>query len=164
MFDEFKELLSIFDARNVRCPQEGTLAEVLEFPERIQLAIKVGESQYREFKSALEGPVGKKNARALKDILTDVGRTLVAFANADGGELLIGVEDDGSITGVPHAGQEVEQILSAAVTHVHADTPLPSPRRAAVDLAGKPLADVLRKKNCRGSLQPQSLRCELCEI
>ncbi len=46
----------------------------------------------------------------------DLANTLIAFANADGGRLLIGVEDDGSISGVdPTAQREQIDALVRAV-------------------------------------------------
>jgi ATP-dependent DNA helicase RecG len=54
-----------------------------------------------------------KKPRLTKNICKDIGEALVAFANADGGELLIGVEDNGAITGVPH--NEIE-ILTMTVS------------------------------------------------
>lgn len=46
----------------------------------------------------------------------DLATTLIAFANADGGRLLIGVEDDGTVLGLdPRADREqVEHLLRAA--------------------------------------------------
>ena len=113
--------------------------DYLELNERIQLSIKIGESQYREFKSALEGQPGNKKPRPIRDVKDDIARTLVAFANADGGELLIGVEDDGEVTGVPYDDNSVNQLLEATSTHVHKDTPLPSPRKAKTTVGGKVL-------------------------
>jgi ATP-dependent DNA helicase RecG len=104
----------------------------LDLDERIGLAIRVGESQFREFKSAYEGVPGEKVPRKLRAVAEDIGRTLVAFANADGGELLIGVEDDGSVTGVPFSPDDLQRLLNASESHVHTDTPLPSPRKATV--------------------------------
>ena len=48
---------------------------------------------------------------------------LSGFANADGGELLVGVEDDGQVTGVPHIRNQLDTILNAPKTHIHACTP-----------------------------------------
>lgn len=112
------------------------MSDALEIEERVRLAIKIG-SHYREFKSAIEGPQIRKRRRDLREINVDVGRTLVAFANADGGELLVGIEDDGSVTGIEHNELDINLILTADVTHIHADTPVPPPRKACIDIDGK---------------------------
>ena len=64
--------------------------DILRLKERLDIAIELGESHFREFKSCYEGPPTKKTPRDPKKICQDVARTLVAFANADGGELLVG--------------------------------------------------------------------------
>lgn len=105
--------------------------------ERVELATRIGESHYREFKSGLQGPSDAKKKRPVKEICADIAKTLVAFANSDGGELFIGVEDDGVITGLAHDPSEIEQLKSAYETHVHADTPLPKPQISLVSIDGK---------------------------
>ncbi|MEM9596677.1 MAG: ATP-binding protein [Acidobacteriota bacterium] len=109
-------------------------ANLLDLEERIRLAVRIGESHYREFKSAFEGPPGGKSPRPLKAIMENVGRTLVAFANADGGELIIGVEDDGRVTGVPFDSAQMQYVLDAVESYVHTDTPLPTPRKGVVNI------------------------------
>jgi ATP-dependent DNA helicase RecG len=111
--------------------------ELLEFHERLRLAVKIGESQYREFKSAFEGPPENKKPRQINDICRNVGKTLVAFANAEGGELFIGLEDNGDITGVPYNNKDIETIFSAYKTHVHEETPLPKPKTAKIEVEDK---------------------------
>jgi ATP-dependent DNA helicase RecG len=109
----------------------------LTLQERVGATLELGESHFREFKSAIDGPPSNKHPRNAKLIRRDIGEALVAFANADGGELLVGVEDDGRITGVPHEGDAVETMLEAWITQVHPDTPLPPPRVAQVELQGR---------------------------
>jgi ATP-dependent DNA helicase RecG len=113
------------------------MSQYLDLEERVTLSIRIGESHYREFKSALEGPPGSKKPRSSKDIATDISRTLVAFANADGGELLIGIEDDSSITGTLHSEQEIQTLLAVSETHIHKDTPLPPVRKTKVIIGTK---------------------------
>lgn len=113
------------------------MSSPLLIAERVDVAVKSGESYYREFKSAFEGRSGHKTARKLTEVMKDVGRTLVAFANADGGELLVGVEDDGSITGHSYREEQVQSILDASITHVHRDTPLPPGIKSRVEIGGK---------------------------
>lgn len=111
--------------------------EALGITERVQLSIQIGESHYREFKSALEGPPSAKKGRNIKDVREDIAKTLVAFANADGGELLVGVEDDGVATGLPYNDDQIDALKNAFRTNVHVDTPLPTPMVGVIDLAGK---------------------------
>lgn len=85
--------------------------DTLLLRDRITNTIALGESHFREFKSALEGPDGNKKPRPVKKICGNIGEALVAFANADGGELLIGVEDDGTVSGVPHTPEEIRLML-----------------------------------------------------
>jgi ATP-dependent DNA helicase RecG len=109
----------------------------LTLQERVRATLALGESHFREFKSALDGVPSDKRQRDARAIRTDIGEALVAFANADGGELLVGVEDDGRVTGVPHGEDAIETMLEAWKTHVHPDTPLPPPRVASVTLDKK---------------------------
>ena len=108
--------------------------QVLVLTERVQLATRIGESHYREFKSAIQGPPEAKMKRPVKDICSDIAKTLVAFANADGGELFVGIEDDGTITGLMHTDEEISQLKGAYVSHAHRDTPLPKPQISLVTL------------------------------
>jgi ATP-dependent DNA helicase RecG len=93
--------------------------EFLLLQKRVRNTISLRESHFREFKSAVDGKPGCKRTRPLKQICGDVAEALVAFANADGRELLIGVEDDGEITRIAHTEAEVAQILAAPTTHVY---------------------------------------------
>lgn len=100
-------------------------SEALTLNNRVINTISLGESHFREFKSALEGPANNKIPRRAKKICEDIAEALVAFANADGGELLIGVEDNGEISGVPHVEDDIQMMLDAVRTHTHQDTNLP---------------------------------------
>ena len=86
--------------------------QLLKIAERLQLAIELGESHFREFKSAFQGPPAKKERRDPKAICVDIAQTLVAFANADGGQLIIGVEDDGTISGIDLSQDNISMLLS----------------------------------------------------
>src|SRR5262245_8738180 len=115
------------------------MTDSLLLVERVRNTIDLGESHFREFKSALEGPEGQTKARSVTRICADIGEALVAFANADGGELLIGVEDDGQITGVPHIEKEIQAMLAAVKTHVHLESVLPITHAAKLTLDTKSL-------------------------
>lgn len=106
--------------------------------ERAKTAIELGESHFREFKSAIEGPPTEKKPRPPKDIATNIAQTLVAFANADGGELLVGVEDNGAVTGLnDFSEKDLQHLEDAPIVRVHVDTPLPSVKRSRLNLDGK---------------------------
>src|SRR5207249_10572823 len=105
--------------------------------ERVRNTIQLGESHFREFKSALEGAPGAKRRRSVRRICGDIAEALVAFANADGGELLIGVDDNGDIAGVPHDDSEISDMIAATQTHVHPDAQLPVTTAAKLELDGQ---------------------------
>lgn len=94
------------------------MPDILILQERIRNSILVGESDFREFKSALEGRPDNKKPRLAKKICEDIGEALVAFSNTDGGELVIGVEDDTTISGIPHTESDIEMMLNAVNSHV----------------------------------------------
>ena len=110
---------------------------LLRLTERVEIAIELGESYYREFKSGYQGSPNDKKPRNFKDICYNVAKELVAFANADGGELFIGIEDDNQITGLPHTDEQLRQILQASSNYILKDTPLPIKRRNIIDYQGK---------------------------
>ena len=106
--------------------------------ERAHTAISLGESHFREFKSGHEGTPENKVKRPVKDIATNVAQTLVAFANADGGELLVGVEDDGKITGLDDfTEEELRKIKESSKTRIHQNTPLSSVRISKISIESK---------------------------
>ena len=111
--------------------------QALTTTERIRTSIQQGESHFREFKTAFEGPPQDKRPRDPAAVRRDIAEALVAFANADGGELFIGVEDHGGITGIPHTERSVEKFLQAPTTNVLDSTPLQGVVRARVRTEGK---------------------------
>jgi ATP-dependent DNA helicase RecG len=104
---------------------------------RIRNAIALGESHIREFKSAVEGKPGAKKPRSVAKIAADIREALVAFANADGGELLIGIEDNGEVTGLPHSPSEIETLLGTPRAAVLGTIPLPITTATKVTFDGK---------------------------
>jgi len=70
----------------------------------IKTLIKQGESKQLEFKEVVRKE--------------DIAKTLCAFLNADGGTVLIGVQDDGSITGIRDAEEheaDLKNFLSGSI-------------------------------------------------
>jgi ATP-dependent DNA helicase RecG len=117
----------------------NTLSEdqLLRISERLASGLEQGESHFREFKSAIDRSTQPPKPREVKSVCRDIAETLIAFANADGGELFVGVEDDGSVSGVPHKEDLVRAILAAPKSHVHPQTPLPGPTVSRFDYDGK---------------------------
>ncbi|HNL06971.1 MAG TPA: ATP-binding protein [Chitinophagales bacterium] len=113
------------------------MTEILILQERIKISILVGESDFREFKSALEGKSDNKKPRLAKKICEDIAEALVAFANTDGGEIIIGVEDDTTITGVPHSDEDIEMMLNAPQTHIFEGQQLPIVYKLKTVIEGK---------------------------
>ena len=99
--------------------------EILLLADRVRNTLILGESHFREFKSALEGRPGNKKPRLVKHICADIAEGLVSFANADGGAILIGVEDDGTITGIPHSENDIQIMMNSINTHVYQHQQLP---------------------------------------
>ncbi len=116
------------------------MEELLRLKERVEIAIEIGESYFREFKSAVEGSPENKRPRDLKEVCYDIAKTLVAFANADGGELFVGIEDDNSITGLPFSDEKISIILQSPLNNVLKETPLPLKRASLVTFKEKKIA------------------------
>ena len=114
-----------------------SMENVLIIQEKVKNTIILGESHFREFKTALEGKPGNKKPRLTKKICEDIGEALVSFANADGGELLIGVEDDGAITGISHSEEDINAMLAATKTHVYQGQELPLAASTKLNIDGK---------------------------
>lgn len=114
--------------------------DLLRLKERVEIAIEIGESYYREFKTALEGKPGEKIPREIREVFYDIAKTLVAFANADGGELFVGIEDDNTVTGLRYKEEIIAAILKAPENYVLKDTPVPLKRATIIDYNGLKVA------------------------
>jgi len=73
---------------------------------------QMAEGQFLERKSAFDRSGGRKAWLKAPAIAKQIAETLTAMANADGGELVVGIEKDGSPTGVPHAPEKVDFLLN----------------------------------------------------
>jgi ATP-dependent DNA helicase RecG len=113
------------------------MMDILLLADKVRNTLILGESHFREFKSALEGKPDNKKPRLVKSICADIAEALVSFANADGGEIIIGVEDDGEITGVLHNEVDINTMLNAAKSHKFKNQILPLVNANKLTLDGK---------------------------
>ena len=95
----------------------------------IEALIEQGEHQQLDFK--FEVSDSKK-----------IARTLSAFANTDGGRLLIGVKDNGAISGV-RSEEEYYMIEAASKMYTHPEVPFTAKRW---DVNGKTVLEVYISK------------------
>ena len=76
------------------------------------------EGQFFERKSCFDRSQGKVRRRPVRDVAWDVAETLAAMANADGGALVLGIEDDGAVSGVDYPEDRLKILRSAPKTHI----------------------------------------------
>ena len=69
------------------------------------------EDQFFERKSAWDRSGKRPKPRKLKDIAMNVAETICAMANADGGELVVGLENDGTETGIKLPEKKIQFLL-----------------------------------------------------
>ena len=69
------------------------------------------EGQYSERKSLWHGPRDSPQTRDRRHVRNEIAEYVAALANADGGVLVMGVEDDGTLTGHGYPDGAVDQML-----------------------------------------------------
>jgi len=92
-------------------------------PTQLLTLIQSGENSLVEFKSAAVHP-------------DSLAKTLVAFANMKGGQILVGVEDDGTITGIDAAQVFMDRIIQICRNTIQ---PPLIPQLTTVLCQGKPV-------------------------
>jgi ATP-dependent DNA helicase RecG len=70
------------------------------------------EGQFFERKSAFDRSSGRPKRRNAREVAWDIVETLSAMANADGGELVVGLEDNGDVTGVAHPADVIAHLAA----------------------------------------------------
>lgn len=81
--------------------------------EDIGLLLKQERGQFMEFLSAYSQRRSTPQKKEEEELGREIARILSAMANADGGTLLVGVEADKSVTGIPHERAELVSLLEA---------------------------------------------------
>jgi len=87
------------------------------------------EGQFFERKSCYERTAAGVRLRPVRHVARNVAETLAAMANADGGILILGVEDDGAVSGVDYPDDRLAVLRRAPKTHI--DPPLKARIREA---------------------------------
>lgn len=100
-YEQFLEARREILATRLNAFLEGiTETEETVVPISLEEMIADGESDELELKATLRWDLRQNSVnKKLEDVIV---KTIAAFANGDGGTLLIGVEDDGSILGLGH--------------------------------------------------------------
>ncbi len=106
---------------------------MFDTPDQIFRQLRAGEDSRAEFKELRFGERG-----VISPNTEDFAREMVSFANAEGGTIFLGVDDDGDIVGVPREkSQLVEQWVLNVATQ-NCDPPLrPEVRREALPVSGE---------------------------
>ena len=81
-------------------------------PESLRGLIDLGEGQFLELKGAWSHMTDVAQAIGKDELRAKVAEYVAAFANADGGALVIGVEDDGAATGHGRSPKEIEHLIA----------------------------------------------------
>jgi ATP-dependent DNA helicase RecG len=86
------------------------------YAEEVGLLLKQERGQFLEFLSAYEYRRGGAQKKNNEELAREIIRVLSGMANADGGTLLVGVEPDRSVTGIPHEPDEIHSLIQAPQT------------------------------------------------
>lgn len=78
---------------------------------KLRQLIAADEGQYHDRKSLLTGPRGRKTPRDRREVRDQIAEQVAGFANADGGIVIFGVEDDRTITGHGYPREVIDQML-----------------------------------------------------
>ncbi|MBN1334355.1 MAG: putative DNA binding domain-containing protein, partial [Deltaproteobacteria bacterium] len=85
--------------------------------------VQQDEGQHYERKSLFQGVDGDKHPRDRREVRDQVAEVVAAFANAEGGVLLLGIEDDGTPTGHRYPPDAVAAILAVPKTRLRPPQP-----------------------------------------
>lgn len=81
--------------------------------EEIGRLLKQERGQFFECLSAYEYRRGASHKKKEDDLAREIARIISGMANADGGTLLVGVETDKAVTGIPHDPSELPTLIQA---------------------------------------------------
>ncbi len=92
------------------------------------------EGQFLERKSCYDRSGGKLRLRPAKAVARDIAEGLSAFANADGGTFILGIEDDGQVTGTQYPPDKEQILRESPKKYIR---PQLKPKIEIVDYEGK---------------------------
>ena len=95
-----------------------------------------------------------KTVEFKREYVDDIKKTVVAFANCDGGTVYIGINDDGSVCGVPDADAIMLRVTNALRDAIRPDVMMFVDCRCT-DIDGKAIVAVSVQ---RGTARPYYLR------
>lgn len=98
---------------------------------KLRWLIGAEEGQYHDLKSLFAGPPGQKRPRDRREVRDQIAEQVAGFANADGGIVVFGVEDNREITGHAYPADVVDQML--AVPRTRLVPPQPAGYRMTLD-------------------------------
>jgi len=81
--------------------------------EEIGRLLKQDRGQFLDYLSAFEFRKHASQKKHTEDLAREIARIVSGMANADGGTLLVGIELDKTITGVPHDSEEIHKLVQA---------------------------------------------------
>lgn len=82
------------------------------------------EGQHFDRKSLFHGPPGEKQLRDRREVRDQVARYVAGFANAEGGVLMLGIEDDHSITDHRLPPKALESLLAVTQARLQTRNPM----------------------------------------
>ncbi|HVG60870.1 MAG TPA: ATP-binding protein, partial [Hyalangium sp.] len=85
--------------------------------------LRQDEGQHFDRKSLFEGPEEAKRTRDRRSVRNQVAEYVAAFANAEGGVLILGIENDGTVTGHRYPDDAVRAVLETPCTRLRPSQP-----------------------------------------
>jgi ATP-dependent DNA helicase RecG len=84
--------------------------------EDLGLFLRQERGQFLDFVSAYEHKNRGARKKPTEDLARELARLISGMANTDGGTLLVGVEPDRSVTGIPYGPEELRSLVQAPQT------------------------------------------------
>ncbi len=81
--------------------------------EELGLLLRQERGQFLDFVSAYQYKKNGPQKKPADELAREVARLLAGMANGDGGTLLVGVEPDKSVTGIPYSPEEAQCLMQA---------------------------------------------------